>query len=121
MAVSEKEKHRVEHHEQIEKKRGGGGGHARGETDEKRTGGFRGVADLFQQLLLAGHIFSQCRKSLYQPLVHVEGAGGAQVLSQPRNSSVTHRQCLLQDDAQKCADGAKSQNEQHQQGKRCAQ
>ena len=80
MPVSEKEKHGVQHHKQIEEERGRGCGHTRGETDKKRTGRFGGSADLFQQLLLAWHVFSQCRKSLHHPVVHVERGSRAKVL-----------------------------------------
>ena len=113
LAVPEKEKHRIEHDEQIQKKSSRRGRHSRCRRDQKTSDGFGHCADALDQLCLAWHVIGQGRKPLHKPIVCVESAGGAEVLLHPRNRLITHGQRLLHDHSKKCAQWPSHDNEKN--------
>ena len=53
-------------------------------------------------------------KFLHQPIVRIKSTGGAQVLANPRNRLIAYVERLLNDDTEKCADGANHEDEENQ-------
>src|SRR5258708_772429 len=101
LAVFEKEKHRIDHDEQVQKKNSRRGRHSRCHRDQKASDGFGRRTYAIDQLFLAWHLIGQRRKSLHEPVVCVESARVAEVLLYPRKRLITHRQRLLHDHSNK--------------------
>src|SRR6266487_4469010 len=113
LAVFEKEKHRINHDKEIQKKSGRGSRHSRCHCYQKASDGFRSCADTLDQLFLAWHVIRQGRKPLHEPIVCVESAGSAEVLLHPRNRLIAHGQCLLHDHSEKCTQWPSHDNEKN--------
>src|SRR4051812_36825509 len=94
-AVLQKEEHGVNHDKEIEKKAGRSGRHARRESDQESTHRLRGCGKVFEKLLLTRDVLGERGKARDQPIVRVEGAGGAEMLSDPWDRVIAHVDCLL--------------------------